>query len=101
MSLVLVTGDTTITGVVRSLQKTLDADGHKWSVVESDFNAWRREVIDPHSAFNRVRPNYLVYVLSPRMLTELPDCRRECTSLVEDLRGFAGYAQVLCTTIAV
>ena len=93
--------DTTITGVVRSLQKTLDAGWDTWTVVASDFDAWRREIIDPHSTFNHLRPDYLVYVLSPRILTELPECLRECTRLIADLRGFTGNSQVLCTTVAV
>jgi FkbH-like protein len=101
MNTVVLTGDTTLTSLTRALQKLFDTSGETWTVVESDFNAWQRERIDPNSTFNSVRPNYLVYVLSPRVLTDVPDPLAACMRLLESFGDFTGNSEVLCTTMAV
>ena len=101
MPRVVLAGDTTLTGVARALQKRLRSGTSKWSVVDSDFNSWQREAIDPQSQFHQTSPEILIYILSPRVLTDLPDIEAEFDVFLRGLTSVAGATRVLCTTVAV
>lgn len=72
---VLITGDTTTSGLSRSLDKILKQSGMtdakaEFKVIDGDFNSWLREAVDPQSYFQQNQPDYWLQIWSPRALTD-------------------------------
>jgi FkbH-like protein len=99
MRSILLTGDTTLAGIARSLQTQIDPSASEWVVTESDFNAWQREAIDPDSVLSRLDPDFVVYILSPRLVTDLPDVEQASETFLGNLERIAGRCITICTTL--
>jgi len=69
MPRIVITGDTTITGIVRSLRARTSGSTPAWEVIDAGFNTWMRDLIDPTSAVHVEQPDYVGFIFSPRMLT--------------------------------
>ncbi|QRM27261.1 HAD family hydrolase [Microvirga sp. VF16] len=100
MGSMLLTGDTTLSGIGRALQKQFGAKS-SWIVKEANFNSWRIEAVDPQSSFHREPTDFLIYILSPRILTDLPDAENVFEEFLSGLQHLAGMTRVLCTTLVV
>jgi FkbH-like protein len=107
MPKVVVTGDMNISGLARALQKSMkDAplpknDATPWTVVESTFNSWLADAVGASPILSLEKPRYLVAVLSPRLLTDMPDLDGQIEMFLQGLSERAGSMQVLCTALAV
>lgn len=72
---VLITGDTTTSGISRSLDKILKSSENSgatnlFKVIDGDFNSWLLQAMDPTSAFQTDQPDYWLQIWSPRALTD-------------------------------
>jgi len=71
---VLLTGDMNISAIRRALESEMATDKKSsWAINESSYNSWLTDIINPHSILEEENPQFLVVLLSSRILTEVDD----------------------------
>lgn len=106
MPKILVNGDMNISGVARALAVELKAvpspkaNPSPWDVREGQFNSWFSELLNESSEFHQFKPDIMLTVLSPRLLTEFPNLEEAMDGWLEQVKAKAGNAKVFCTSLA-
>lgn len=92
-------GDKTLSGIERSLNGLLRAQGLPWEAVDAGYDAWLREMMNPGSRPLQDASAALGFLLSPRIL-ERPDAgRADIVRLLERLGELAPARTVLCSNL--
>jgi FkbH-like protein len=70
---VVLLGDKTLSLLARSLNAALQAAGSHWQVVDAGYDTWLQAAQDPDSVPVAQRSTVWAFVLSPRVLENVPD----------------------------
>lgn len=92
-------GDRTLSGVVRAMNPLLESRALPWRVLDSGYDSWLREMLDPASEPCRDSDAALGFLLSPRLLERGGRFRDEISLLLERLASLTPSRTVLCSNL--
>lgn len=102
MRKIFVAGDMTITGLERSLARSLGRHIRtqgEWQVRDLGFNSWLVEALNPRSTLYREPPDILAVILSPRFLQHDHDPVQNVRHFLDAIGQHRSGMQVFFTTV--
>jgi FkbH-like protein len=98
---IYLSGDLTVSAIARHLGLLSANMNSKLAIVEPRFNTWFQDIVDRRSPVYSENPDYTLILLSPRVLTDLPDLERTFDTFLGELTQWQGDGQFLVTNLCV
>src|SRR5580698_11112596 len=92
---VVLLGDKTLSLLARNLNAQLQEVGSGWNAIDAGYDTWLVAPLDQHGALFAPDTAAWAFVLSPRVLENVPDIAARLDATLERLAGLAAPPTVL------
>jgi FkbH-like protein len=96
---VVLLGDRTLALLARSLNSQLRQLGSQWNVIDSGYDTWLVAPLDPHGILFDKSTAAWAFVLSPRVLENVPDVAAQVDAILERLASMDTLPTVLFSNL--
>jgi FkbH-like protein len=96
---VVLLGDKTLSLLARTLNSQLEKAGSGWNVIDSGYDTWLVAPRDPRSVLFEKSPAAWAFVLSPRVLENVPDVAAQVDATLERLAALSAPPTVLFSNL--
>lgn len=96
---VVLLGDKTLSLLARNLNSQLARSNSGWNAIDSGYDTWLIAPLDPHSALFGRNTSAWAFVLSPRVLENVPDIAAQVDATLDRLASLSSPPTVLFSNL--